>query len=204
MRRKLPLYPSPHETMHLHALQLLLLAPFASTIGVPDCLRPAPPPTSLPTIADCDRVLQLITVIARLQRNRPLTWSRHPPATAGQQLPAYFSHSADNDCEFVVDVKGGREAEGAEDVFPTGDVVFIGRYIVETCLMGEAGMGDTVGSDAVGPKEVVQVRLRKKGMDGVAGGSLSLVSGTLLGWNGTDGARLVKTLEQAENVSGIA
>lgn len=139
-----------------------------------------------------------------MQRNKPLTWSRHPPGTAGQQLPAYFSHSANNDCEFVVDVKEGREVEYEQDVFPTGDVVFIGRYIVETCLVGEAGAEDTVGSDAVGPREVMQVRLRKKGVDGLAGGSLHLVNETLLGSNRTDGAWLMRTLEKAENVSGVA
>lgn len=190
--------------MRLHAFGLLLLAPLSSTIGIPDCVRPVPPPTSLPTIADCDKLIQLIETVAHLQHNRPLTWSRHPPGIAGQMLPAYFSYEAGNDCEFVVDVKGGREVEYEDDVFPTGDVGFIGRYIVETCLVGEAGAEDTVGSDAVGPRQVVQVRLRKKGLERTVGGSLDLLNGTMLGLNGTDGGMLVMTLKRTQNVSEIA
>lgn len=163
--------------MFLPGLHLLLLAPLASTIAVPDCVRPAPPPTSIPTVADCDKVLHLITINARLQRNRPLTWSRHPPAIAGRKLPAYFSHNVDNGCEFVVDVNGG---SGAEDVFPMGDVAFIGRDIMLTCLVGEASAEDTLGSSAVGPKEVVRVTLRKKEK---VGGSLQLLNGTLIDFN---------------------
>ena len=163
--------------MLLSGLHLLLLAPLASTIGVPDCVRPAPPRTSIPTVADCDKVLDLITIAARLRRNIPLTWSRHPPATAGQKLPAYFSYDAHNSCEFVVDVIGGSEEE---DVFPMGDVAFIGRDIILTCLVGEASAEDTLGSNAVGPKEVVRVTLRKKE---VPGGSLQLLNGTLIEFN---------------------
>ena len=74
-------------------------------------------------------------------------------------------------------MNGGSEAE---DVFPTGDVVFIGRDIVLTCLVGEASAEDTVGSNAVGPREVVRVTLRKKG---VAGRSLQLLNGTLIDFN---------------------
>lgn len=83
-------------------------------------------------------------------------------------------------------MKGGREAEDEEDVFPTGDVVFIGRDIVQTCLVGEAGVEGTIGSDAVGPREVVVLRMRKRG---AAGGFLDLLNGTLVGLNGTDEAR---------------
>lgn len=168
--------------MRLHALHLyiLLIAPFTSTIGIPDCVRPAPPPASLPTIADCDKLLRLIATVARLQHNVPLIWSRHPPETGGQKLPAYFSYGVGNECEFIVDVNGGNEFGHVEDVFPTGDVVFIGRNIVQTCLVGEAGAEDTVGSDAVGPREVLRLRLRKKGVERVAGGSLNLLNGTLL------------------------
>lgn len=139
-----------------------------------------------------------------MQRNIPLTWSRHPPGVAGQKLPAYFSYDKGNECEFVVDVKGGSEVEYVEDVFPMGDIVFVGRDIVETCLMGEAGVGDTVGSDMVGPRGVVELRLRKKGVERVADGSLSLLNGTLFGLNGTDEAMLMRTLERAENGRGIA
>ena len=176
--------------MRLQALHLLLLATFTSAIGVPDCVRPAPPPTSLPTIADCDRLLQLIAVTARLQRNMPLTWSRRPPQTSGQKLPAYFSYVAGNACEFVVDVKRGSGGEYDEDVFPTGDVVYVGRDIVLNCLVGEAGAEDTVGSDMVGPRGVLELRLRKKGVERAADGSLNLLNGTLLGLDGTSGAIL--------------
>lgn len=180
--------------MRLHGLHLLLLAPFVSAIGTPDCVRPPPPPPSIPTIADCDKLLQLVAITARLQRNMPLTWSRHPPGVAGQQLPAYFSYGTGNECEFIVDVKSGREGEFEEDVFPLGDVVFVGRDVVETCLVGEARAEDTIGSDAIGPRQVLQLRLRKKGVEGVAGGSLDLLNGTML----------TKTLDRVENVSGIA
>ncbi len=180
--------------MRLHGLHLLLLAPFVSAIGTPDCVRPPPPPPSIPTIADCDKLLQLVAITARLQRNMPLTWSRHPPGVAGQQLPAYFSYGTGNECEFIVDVKSGREGEFEEDVFPTGDVVFVGRDVVETCLVGEARAEDTIGSDAIGPRQVLQLRLRKKGVEGVAGGFLDLLNGTML----------TKTLDRVENVSGIA
>ena len=189
--------------MYLHALHLLLLAPFTLSIGVPNCIRPAPPPDSIPTTADCNALLDFIEAVARVQHNTPFTWSRHPPRIAGRELPAYFS-GAGNDCEFVADVKGGREAEDEEDVFPTGDLVFIGRYIVETCLVGEAGAEGTIGSDAVGPREVVELRLRKKEVVWTAGGALDLLDGTLLELNGTAGARVMSELEKAENVSGIA
>lgn len=163
--------------MLFNSLHLLLLAPLASTIAVPDCVRPAPSPSLLPTIADCDKVLRLIVINARLQHNIPLTWSRHPPALAAQKLPAYFSFNDDNDCEFVVDVNGDGEAE---DVFPMGDVAFIGRDIILTCLVGEATAEDTVGSNAVGPKEVMRVTLRKKEEPGP---SLQLLNGTLIELN---------------------
>lgn len=192
------------SAMRLDALHLMLLAASTSAIGTPDCVRPAPHPSSLPTIADCEKLLQLITVVARMQRNMPLTWSRHPPGVAGQKLPAYFSYGTGNECEFVVDARGGSEVEHVEDVFPTGDVVFVGRDIVETCLVGEAGAEDTVGSDMVGPRGVVELRLRKKGVERVADGSLNLLNGTLLGLNGTDESMLMRTLERVENVSGIA
>lgn len=103
-----------------------------------------------------------------------------------------------------MDVKRGREGDHVEDVFPTGDVVFVGRYIVETCLVGEAGAGDTIGSDVVGPRGVIELRLRKKGVENVADGSLNLLNGTLLSSNWTDGAVLIRTLDKAENISGIA
>ena len=160
--------------MLLSSLHLLLLAPLASTIAVPDCVRPAPAPSLIPTIADCDKVLGLIEITARLQRNTPLIWSRHPPAFKAQRLPADFSFNVDNDCEFVVDVNG---ADEAEDVFPMGDVVFIGRDIVLTCLVGEASSEDTLGSNVVGPKGVMRVTLKKKEKPGP---SLQLLNGTLL------------------------
>ena len=69
---------------------------------------------------------------------------------------------------------------GAEDVFPMGDVAFIGRDIMLTCLVGEASAEDTLGSSAVGPKEVVRVTLRKKEK---VGGSLQLLNGTLIDFN---------------------
>lgn len=192
------------QAMHLHILTLLLLLLIAPTspIGVPTCVRPPPPPSSLPTVADCNRLLQHIAVVARLQHNMPLTWSRHPPGTAGQQLPAYFSYGSDNECEFVVDVSGGREEEDVEDVFPTGDVVFIGRYVMQTCLAGGAGTEDTVGSCAVGPREVLRITLRKKEVDEAAGGSLGLVNGTLLGLSGMHRETLLRALAKAEEESG--
>ena len=163
--------------MLLRSLHLLLLAPLASSIAVPDCVRPAPSPRLLPTIADCDKVLRFIVITARMQRNIPLIWSRHPPALAARKLPAYFSYNADNDCEFVVDVNGDSEAE---DVFPLGDVAFIGRDIILTCLVGEASAVDTLGSNAVGPKEVMRVTLRKKQKPGPP---LQLLNGTLIEFN---------------------
>lgn len=98
-----------------------------------------------------------------------------------------------------MDVKAGRDVESEEDVFPMGDVVFIGRSIVLTCLIGEAGAEDTLGSNVVGPREVVEVTLRKKEVKSAVGGILDLLNGTLLSLNGADGPR---TLERAENVSG--
>lgn len=183
---------------------LLLLAPLTTlAVGQPDCVRPAPPPSSVPTIADCNRVLQLIAVVARLQHNMPLTWSRHPGTAAGQQqqLPAYFYSSSGtgggNECEFVVDVDGGREMmEEEEDVFPTGDVVFVGRCIVQACLVAGGVEEGTVGSDVIGPRGVMRLSLRKKGVDdggATAGGFLRLV-------NGTDGTALRGTWDGAENV----
>ena len=160
--------------MLVSSLHLLLLAPLASTIAVPDCVRPAPSPSALPSIADCDKVLRLIAITARMQRNVPLIWSRHPPAFAAEKVPRYFSYNANNDCEFVVDVNGDSEAE---DVFPLGDVVFIGRDIMLTCLVGEASAEDTLGSNAVGPKQVMRVTLRKKEKPGP---SLQLLNGTLI------------------------
>ena len=133
-----------------------------------------------------------------------MTWSRHPPQISGQTLPAFFNYGSGNECEFVADVNGGSEVEYMGDVFPTGDVVFIGRAIVETCLVGEAGAGDTIGSDVVGPRGIVRLRLRKKGLERAADGSLDLLNGTLFGLNGTDGSMLMRTLERAENVSGVA
>lgn len=190
--------------MRPHATALLLLAPSTLAVGQPDCVRPAPPPSSLPTIGDCNRLLQLVAVVARLQHNVPLTWSRHPPATAGQQLPAYFFSGTGNECEFVVDVHGGREAEDEEDVFPTGDVVFVGRYIVQACLFGEVEEGGTVGSDSIGPRGIMRLRLRKKGLDGRTGGFLQLSNGTSLRSNGTDRTTLMRTLDDAENVGILA
>ena len=187
--------------MRLRALQLLLVVPFTSTIGFPDCVLPPPPPASVPTIADCDQLLRLITIISRVQQNMPLTWSRHPPAIAGQKLPSYYTYGPGNDCELIVDVKGGREVEYESDVFATRAVATRGRFIVELCLVSEAGA--TVGSDNVGPREIVQVRLRKKGMERAAGGFLNLLNGTLLGSDEADGAMLERILEGAENVSGI-
>lgn len=100
-----------------------------------------------------------------------------------------------------MDVKGGAEGEDEEDVFPTGDVLFIGRGIVEICLVGVGGEGGTVGSDVVGPREVVVVRMRKRGVEG---GGVGLENGRLVDVNGTEGVRVVKELEGARNVSGIA
>lgn len=141
-----------------------------------------------------------------MQHNMPRTWSRHP--TAGQQqLPAYFfsSSSTGNECEFVVDVERGREVEHEEDVFPTGDVVFVGRYIVQACLVGEVEEEGTVGSDIVGPRGVMRLRLRKKGVDGgAAGGYLQLVNRTLLHSNESDRTMLMRTLDEAENVGAVA
>ena len=165
------------RAMLIRSLHLLLLAPLASTIAVPDCVRPAPSRSSIPTIADCDRVLALIEINARLQRNIPLLWSRHPPKLAAQKLPAYFSYNVDNDCEFVVDVNGDSEAE---DAFPMGDVVFIGRDIILTCLVAEASAEDTLGSNLVGPKGVMRVTLRKKQKPGP---SLQLLNETLIDSN---------------------
>ena len=96
----------------------------------------------------------------------------------------------------------GREVE--YDVFPTGDVVFIGRYIVQACLIGEVGAGGTVGSDIIGPRGVMRLRLRKKGVDGATGGSLDLLNGTSLGWNRTVRTRSMRTLDDAENVRVVA
>ena len=190
--------------MRRHALYLLLLASLTLAVGQPDCVRPAPPPSSVPTIGDCNRLLRLLAVVARLQHNMPLTWSRHPPGTAGQQLPAYFSIGTGNECEFVVDVDGGREMEDEEDVFPTGDAVFVGRYIVQACLVGEVEGGGSVGSDIIGPRGVMRLRLRKKGVDGATGGYLQLLNGTLLRSNGTNRATLMRTLDEAENVGVVA
>lgn len=81
-----------------------------------------------------------------------------------------------------------KQVEDEEDVFPTGDVVFVGRDIVLTCLIGEAKAEDTVGSNMVGPRGVLELRLRKKGIEKAADGSLNLLNGTLLSLNGTDGA----------------
>ena len=142
-KRRIPsmLPQTPHLLLHL-------LAATTSAIGVPNCEHPAPPPASLPTIADCHRLLRLIAVVARLQHDTPLTWSRDPPQTAGQQLPAYFSSGSGNECEFVVDVDGGAGEEAA-DVFPTGDVVGVGWDNLLTCLVGAAG---SVGSCFLGPR----------------------------------------------------
>ena len=187
----------------MNGLHLLLFAPLASTIGTPECVRPAPPPASLPAVADCDVLLGFITAIASMQRNVPLTWSRNPPALAGQKMPAVFSGGG-NECEFVVDVVGGMEAEHEEDVFPTGDVVFIGRYIVQACLVGEAGTEGTVGSDIIGPRGVVKVRLRKKGVESAVGGTLGLWNGTVHDLNGTADARWMRVPERAEHASVMA
>ena len=90
------------------------------------------------------------------------------------------------------------EYEG--DVFPTEDVARVGRWVVQRCLLA----GKTVGEDVIGPRGVVRVSLRRKPEAVGGGGSLDLVGGLLRRLNGTERAELMRAVEKAEDVSGLA
>ena len=149
--------------------------------GKPLCHIPPPPPDQIPTLSDCQDLLQEISAIATLEDNDPLVWSRFPPAGLGsRKLPFPFADPRpSNDCEFVVDTlyKGDRY----EDTFSTGDVALAAKGVLETCLEEGVEGGKTIGAQIVGPKRIIVVLLLKKSssVGGVRG--LHVLNGT----NGT-------------------
>ncbi|KAL2046247.1 hypothetical protein N7G274_001694 [Stereocaulon virgatum] len=149
-------------------ITLLMLTSIA-VVAIPDCLRPAPPPYKVPTIQDCEQTLAAITAMARISGNKPMVWSRHPPPIHGQKLPVGFSATPSNECEIVVDVPDPSK----EDAFRMQRVADVGREIVETCLIGEAGVSDTVGKALIGRRGVVLLWLRKKSIRPIAASNLT-------------------------------
>ena len=145
----------------LNAILLLLIMSSLSS-GKPLCHIPLPPPDQIPTLSDCQDLLQEISAIATLEDNDPILWSRLPDAGLGsRKLPFPFADPrSSNDCEFVVDTlyKGDRY----EDTFSTGDVALAAKAVLETCLEEGVEGGKTIGAQIVGPKRVIVVLLLKK------------------------------------------
>ena len=158
---------------------ILLMLTSLAVVAIPDCFRPAPPPYKVPTIQDCEQTLVAISAMARLSGNKPMVWSRHPPPIHGQKLPVDFSANPANGCEIFVDVLDPSK----EDAFRMQRVADVGREIVETCLIGEAGVSDTVGKALIGRRGFVQVWLRKKSILPIAANNLT--EAYILDTNGT-------------------
>ena len=141
---------------------LLLLIMTSFTSGNPLCHIPPPPPDQVPTLSDCQDLLQEITAIATLEDNDPILWSRFPPAGLGsRKLPYPFADPRPaNDCEFVVDTL--YKGERYEDTFSTGEVALAAKEILETCLQEGVEGVKTIGAQIVGPKRIIVVLLLKK------------------------------------------
>ena len=145
----------------LNAILLLLIMTSLSS-GKPHCHIPPPPPDEIPTLSDCQDLLQEISAIATLEDNDPILWSRFPPAGLGsRKLPYPFADPRpSNDCEFVVDTL--YKGERYEDTFSTGEVALAAKAIWKTCLEEGVEGGRTIGAEIVGPKRVIVVLLLKK------------------------------------------
>ena len=164
----------------MNAILLLLIMTSLSSAN-PLCHIPPPPPNEIPTLSDCQDLLQEISAIATLEDNDPILWSRFPPAGVGsRKLPYPFADPRPaNDCEFVVDTL--YKGERYEDTFSTGEVALAAKAVLETCLEEGVEGEKTIGAQIVGPKRIIVVLLLKKSSVNLGVGGLHVMNGT----NGT-------------------
>ena len=144
-------------------LALLVVFAYANPTPTPTptCVNPPPSWSIIPHLGDCLDVTEAILGIARTQRNRPQVWSRAPRTPGhGLKLPVSFSFPGEggNTCEFVVDVV----SESALDIFPTKMIAGAADGLINDCLIGNRREASTVGHTLAGPRQVVQVTMRKK------------------------------------------
>ena len=161
----------------MNAILFLLITTSLSS-GNPLCHIPPPPTDQIPTLSDCQDLLQEISAIATLEDNDPILWSRFPPAGGGsRKLPYPFADPRpSNDCEFVVDTL--YKGERYEDTFSTGEVATVAKGVLETCLEAGVEGEKTIGAEIVGPKRIIVVLLLKKSSVNRGVGGLHVMNGT--------------------------
>ena len=82
------------------------------------------------------------------------------------RLPHFFVLQGNN-CEFIVDTV----YDAAIDIFETRQIVDAAGMLVSECLVGSSRAASTLGFVLVGPRQRIQVILRRSGSQMVTGGN---------------------------------
>ena len=137
---------------------LLVVLPLCSSNII--CQNPPPSSFYIPTLSDCQDLVNDIFAISIMQHDEPIHWSNHPSAVYRNRILPYsfLDPSYINDCEFVV----AALEDSAQDIFPTKVVAEAARGVVESCLERGIGGAQTLGSHTVGPKGVIAVVMLKR------------------------------------------
>lgn len=143
-------------------LTILSLLLFALPLSLPEplCQDPPPVPGFIPTLSDCQDLVNDIYAISTMQHDELILWSEHPTAMyRNRKLPYSFKDPfRSNDCEFIVTPV----SHGEYDVFPTRLVAEGADGLVASCMEEGIHGAETVGAEIVGPKGVIAIVMLRR------------------------------------------